>query len=205
MGFYIQDCFWESISDLTNQAQNEYAGALFRLFFTGEDTEPKNKDARRCYILSRDRVMCARKKTKAANARWDAEADANDDANSDSNAHAEVDAQEDAEADASLKKRERESESKNKPPKRGGTKFVPPSFEEAESYRVKAGLTFTDTRRFLDYYESVGWVQGRGKPIKDWKACMRNWNTRQKEWAKERSENNADFGEYSGSFGFQGS
>lgn len=28
---------------------------------------------------------------------------------------------------------------------------------------------------FFDHYKTNGWVQGRGKPIKDWQAAVRNW------------------------------
>lgn len=28
---------------------------------------------------------------------------------------------------------------------------------------------------FFNHYEANGWVQGRGKPIKDWQAAVRNW------------------------------
>ena len=32
-----------------------------------------------------------------------------------------------------------------------------------------------DPQRFVDYYTANGWVQGKGKPIKDWKAAVRTW------------------------------
>lgn len=32
-----------------------------------------------------------------------------------------------------------------------------------------------EAERFWNYYEANGWVQGRGKSIKNWKAAARNW------------------------------
>lgn len=29
--------------------------------------------------------------------------------------------------------------------------------------------------KFFDHYEANGWVQGKGKPLVDWKAAMKNW------------------------------
>ena len=37
-----------------------------------------------------------------------------------------------------------------------------------------------DVGRFFDYYEACGWKVGN-KPMKDWKAAMRNWNRRESE------------------------
>ena len=39
-----------------------------------------------------------------------------------------------------------------------------------------------DAQAFLDHYEANGWVQGKGKPIKNWKAAIRNWNRREPEF-----------------------
>jgi hypothetical protein len=32
-----------------------------------------------------------------------------------------------------------------------------------------------DPERFWNHYEANGWVQGRGKPIKNWKAAVVTW------------------------------
>lgn len=58
-----------------------------------------------------------------------------------------------------------------KPPR---TRFVPPSVEEVRAYCKEKGYGI-DPERFVDYYQANGWVQGKGKPIKDWKACVRTW------------------------------
>jgi len=56
--------------------------------------------------------------------------------------------------------------------KRG--RFTPPTLTEVEQY-CKERHNNVDAQRFIDYYTANGWVQGRGKPIKDWKACVRTW------------------------------
>lgn len=62
----------------------------------------------------------------------------------------------------------------NKPLKR----FVPPTLEEVEQYCFERE-NHVSASRFVDYYESVGWMVGsgggKGKPMKDWKAAIRRW------------------------------
>ena len=53
-------------------------------------------------------------------------------------------------------------------------KVMPPSLEEVKEYCRQRGNN-VDAERFLDYYTANGWVQGRGKPIKDWRAAVRTW------------------------------
>ncbi len=53
-------------------------------------------------------------------------------------------------------------------------RFVPPTLQEIKTYCLERKNN-VDAERFFDYYSTNGWVQGKGKPIKDWKACVRTW------------------------------
>ena len=52
-------------------------------------------------------------------------------------------------------------------------RFTPPTVEEVSSYcqERKNGI---DAQRFVDYYNSRGWMLGKTK-MKDWKAAVRTW------------------------------
>ena len=55
-----------------------------------------------------------------------------------------------------------------------GVKFSPPTVEEVVAYCAEQKNS-VDPQQFVDFYTANGWVQGRGKPIKDWKAAVRTW------------------------------
>ena len=52
--------------------------------------------------------------------------------------------------------------------------FVPPTLENVIGYCQENGLKI-DAQRFIDFYESKGWMIGKNK-MKDWKAAVRNWS-----------------------------
>ena len=52
--------------------------------------------------------------------------------------------------------------------------FIPPTVEEIEKYADSINETI-DAEHFVDYYESIDWVVGKGKQMRDWKAAVRNW------------------------------
>ena len=54
-------------------------------------------------------------------------------------------------------------------------RFVPPTIDEVEEYCKVVRQNHVSPCRFMDYYESVGWTVGKGKPMKDWKAAVRTW------------------------------
>ena len=57
-------------------------------------------------------------------------------------------------------------------------RFTPPTLEEVSAYCRELNSRI-DPQQFIDYYTANGWVQGKGKPIKDWKAAVRTWNRRE--------------------------
>ena len=65
-------------------------------------------------------------------------------------------------------------QSSPKPPR---SKFTKPSLKEVAEY-CRERQNDVDPQRFIDYYESNGWKVGRN-PMKDWKATVRSWESRQ--------------------------
>ena len=64
------------------------------------------------------------------------------------------------------------------PANRKTSRFVPPTVEEVRAY-CQERRNAVDAQRFVDYYTANGWTQGRGKPIKDWRAAVRTWEARE--------------------------
>ncbi len=60
--------------------------------------------------------------------------------------------------------------------------FVPPTVLEVAEYCVERGNK-VDAEAFVNFYTANGWVQGKGKPIKDWKAAVRTWEQNSKSYA----------------------
>lgn len=52
-------------------------------------------------------------------------------------------------------------------------KFAPPTLEEVTAY-CKERNNNVDPQRFIDYYESNGWLVGKNK-MKNWQAAVRTW------------------------------
>ena len=64
--------------------------------------------------------------------------------------------------------------------------FVKPNVEDVRKYCVERQNS-VDAEKFVDFYEAKGWMIGKNK-MKDWKACVRTWERKQK---NERDENQA--------------
>ena len=74
--------------------------------------------------------------------------------------------------------KEREINTADKPRHARKQQFRPPSVDEVRAY-CSARHNGIDPQRFVDYYTANGWMQGKGKPIKDWKAAVRLWESHQ--------------------------
>lgn len=65
----------------------------------------------------------------------------------------------------------------DKPPTH--TRFSSPSVDDVRAYCLEQNYSAVDPQRFVDYYASNGWMVGKNK-MKDWKAAVRGWNSREK-------------------------
>ena len=62
-----------------------------------------------------------------------------------------------------------------------------PTLQEIESYIADHNYS-VDAQRFMDYYESNGWRVGRN-PMKDWRAAVRTWQHKGKEFVNGNAQN----------------
>lgn len=53
--------------------------------------------------------------------------------------------------------------------------FAPPTLAQVEEYCQERGMEI-DCQRFVDFYQSKGWMVGRNK-MKDWRAAVRTWRS----------------------------
>lgn len=61
-------------------------------------------------------------------------------------------------------------------------RFVKPTIEEVRKYCAERKNN-VDPQTFINYYESNGWKVSKN-PMKDWKAAVRNWEIRQRQYEK---------------------
>lgn len=59
-------------------------------------------------------------------------------------------------------------------------RFSKPTIQQIADYIKEKGYAI-NAERFFDYYESKGWVVGKS-PMKDWRAAVRQWATRDKQY-----------------------
>lgn len=64
-------------------------------------------------------------------------------------------------------------ESTLKGTKEKSPRFIPPTLTDVEEYCREKKISI-DCQRFVDFYESKGWMIGKNK-MKDWRAAVRNW------------------------------
>ena len=65
-------------------------------------------------------------------------------------------------------------------------KKIPPSIEDIKTYCLerKNGI---DAEKFFNYYEATNWYRGKDK-IKDWQACVRNWELNEKPKKEKKAD-----------------
>lgn len=58
-------------------------------------------------------------------------------------------------------------------------RFTPPTIDDVTAYVSEKGY-HVNAERFVSFYQQKGWMVGKNR-MKDWKAAVRNWETRWKD------------------------
>lgn len=65
-------------------------------------------------------------------------------------------------------------------------RFTPPTVDDVATYVNKKGY-HVNAERFVSFYQQKGWMVGKNH-MKDWKAAVRNWETRRKDENKAQEK-----------------
>ena len=63
-------------------------------------------------------------------------------------------------------------------------RFTPPSVDEVRAYCEERNNNI-DAEAFVDYYSSQKWKKANGRPVEDWRACVRTWEKRERQRISE--------------------
>ena len=78
-------------------------------------------------------------------------------------------------------------EKKKSSAKKEKTAFRPPSLQEVTDYCKEKGYS-VNPWKFVNYYASNGWMVGRNH-MKDWRAAVRSWESKEHDYGGKDSEN----------------
>ena len=62
-----------------------------------------------------------------------------------------------------------------------------PTYEEVHEYMMTKGLDDKEeAEKFVDHFDSIGWVVGKAKsPMKKWESAVNNWLKNVKRWRND--------------------
>ena len=89
-------------------------------------------------------------------------------------------------------KEEDKDKDKKKRNKRKTNSFCPPSLEEIKAYCKERNST-VDPKRFFDYFDAGGWVDGKGNPVRNWKQKLITWETHSNTGQQVKKQRNTSY------------
>lgn len=85
--------------------------------------------------------------------------------------------------------------------KKNASRFSAPTVDEVRAYAQEKGFSI-DPEHFVDYYTSNGWRVGRN-PMKDWRATVRTWASRDRAQTPVQGAQSLGVGEFINSKGIR--
>ncbi|MDO4982046.1 MAG: phage replisome organizer N-terminal domain-containing protein [Eubacteriales bacterium] len=89
------------------------------------------------------------------------------------------------------KEKEIKKESEEKTAAKKAKRFVPPTLDEVKDYCMTRKST-VDPVRFWEYFDTGGWVDSGGNPVRNWKQKLITWENHTKEKGNESNDTTGD-------------
>ena len=70
------------------------------------------------------------------------------------------------------------------------TDYVPPTMEQIMAYAGVHFIPEKTAQEFFWHYDSLGWENNYGRPIKNWVSLLNKWNSKQPQFEIKKSNNN---------------
>ena len=157
--FNFYRSYWEVANELNDKDRLAFYDALLKKQFTNEDTE-LNGMVKFAYLSQKhsidkqiDGYISQMSKRHPNEDPWQGGTQG-------------------AYVDPTQQEKEKEQE-KEQEKEKHSNKFTPPNFNDVLQYCMQNNYE-VDCSRFIDFYESKGWMVGKNK-MKDWKAAIRTW------------------------------
>ena len=75
------------------------------------------------------------------------------------------------------------------------SQFIPPTLEEIKAY-CRERNNSVDPQVFFDYFDTSGWIDGNGNPVRNWKQKMITWEGRQHSTNKPSATSSGVFAKF---------
>lgn len=189
-GFIVYGEFEEQISMLTDEEAGQLLKALFCYFNTGEVVE-LTPMANMVFSFMRRRIdmqaekydtICKKRAEagkKGNQVRWGTDSKCDNNITNASKCEQMVANVANINKNININQTKTETKTKTK-------RFIKPTVEQIAAY-CKERENDVDANKFFDFYEGKGWVIGKS-PMKDWKAAVRTWETRNNTQASKYTE-----------------
>ena len=178
----IQPSFYEAMKILPDNDRLQLYDGLCEYSLNGSEPETLSPMANSLFLLMRPNIDSSNKRYNASieNGKKGGAPKGNQNARKQpkNNQRKQPKNKQDLDLDLDL-----DLDSKAKPDKPAArSSFLKPSVDDVKAYCTEKGYSI-NAEYFVDYYESNGWMVGKNK-MKDWKAAVRNWATRDQDKAQ---------------------
>ena len=175
--FVFYRSFADALEDLPAEQFKEVMMALCAYGLDGTMPELEDPTSMAMLKLMKPQIDANQKRREAgrrgADSRWQAMANDSNPMASDSTPMANDSKPCDAMPNVNVKEKDTKVSQKK------SSAFHRPTVDEIGAYCVER-MNNVDPQRFFDFYEAKGWRVG-SQPMKDWKACVRTWEKRDRD------------------------